>query len=180
MRWVHDDGGRASAGYRGTTGDCATRAIAIATGLPYQEVYDKVNLLAREHERRGTRKRGISNARTGVYKQTVHRLMADLGWEWVPTMRIGSGCTVHVREGELPDHVPLVLNLSRHYAAVVDGVLHDTSDCSREGTRCVYGYWTPPPCPRCGGSGEGATVVDANNPSMEACLACPDCGGSGL
>jgi hypothetical protein len=26
-------------------------------------------------------------------------------------------------------------------AAVVDGVIHDTSDCSREGTRFVYGYW---------------------------------------
>lgn len=26
-------------------------------------------------------------------------------------------------------------------AAVVDGVLHDTFDCSRGGTRCVYGYY---------------------------------------
>jgi len=24
---------------------------------------------------------------------------------------------------------------------VIDGVLHDTHDCSRDGTRCVYGYW---------------------------------------
>jgi len=26
-------------------------------------------------------------------------------------------------------------------AAVIDGVLHDAYDCSREGTRCVYGYY---------------------------------------
>lgn len=30
---------------------------------------------------------------------------------------------------------------SKHLAAVVDGVLHDTYDCTREGTRCVYGYY---------------------------------------
>lgn len=139
-RWVADDGGRADAGFRGDTGDCATRAIAIATGLPYQQVYDRINELAKAHERRGSRKR-ISNARTGVYKQTVHRLMAELGWRWTPTMQIGSGCRVHVRADELPTG-RLVLNLSRHYAAVIDGVLHDTDDCSRDGTRCVYGYWS--------------------------------------
>jgi hypothetical protein len=33
--------------------------------------------------------------------------------------------------------------LSRHYAAVIDGVLHDVVDCSRGGTRCVYGYYSP-------------------------------------
>ena len=55
-------------------------------------------------------------------------------------MQIGSGCTVHVREDELPDG-RLILNLSRHFAAFIDGVLHDTHDSSRGGTRCVYGYW---------------------------------------
>jgi hypothetical protein len=35
----------------------------------------------------------------------------------------------------------LVVSLSRHYAAVIDGVIRDTHDCSRDGNRCVYGYW---------------------------------------
>lgn len=30
------------------------------------------------------------------------------------------------------------------YAAVVDGVVRDTHDPSRDGTRCVYGYWREP------------------------------------
>ena len=30
--YAFDDGGRAPAGYKGTTGDCVCRAIAIATG----------------------------------------------------------------------------------------------------------------------------------------------------
>ena len=38
MEYIHDDGGRVAAGYKGKTGDCVTRAIAIATGKPYQEV----------------------------------------------------------------------------------------------------------------------------------------------
>jgi hypothetical protein len=37
-----------------------------------------------------------------------------------------------------------VVALSKHYAAVVDGVVHDLYDPSRDGTRCVYGYWTAP------------------------------------
>lgn len=37
MDFVFHDGGRAAAGYKGKTGDCVTRSIAIATGKPYQE-----------------------------------------------------------------------------------------------------------------------------------------------
>ena len=55
-------------------------------------------------------------------------------------MRIGSGCKVHLRADELPAG-RLIVNLSRHSAAVIEGVLHDTYDSSRNGTRCVYGYW---------------------------------------
>ena len=34
--WIHDDGGRRAAGFKGEAGDCATRAIAIATGHEYR------------------------------------------------------------------------------------------------------------------------------------------------
>ena len=33
------------------------------------------------------------------------------------------------------------MSVSKHITAVVDGVIHDTFDPSRDGTRCVYGYW---------------------------------------
>ena len=39
MTWTFDDGGRAAAGYKGNAGDCVVRAIAIASGGPYSEVY---------------------------------------------------------------------------------------------------------------------------------------------
>jgi hypothetical protein len=139
MRYIQDDGGRALAGYKGTTGDCVTRAIAIATGLPYQEVYDLVNDSSKG-ERTGKRKKGKSNARTGVYKDTKRKVMEKLGWTWVPTMAIGQGCKVHLREDELPLG-RLVVSVSKHSVAVIDGVIHDMHDPSRNGTRCVYGYF---------------------------------------
>jgi hypothetical protein len=139
----YHDGGRAAAGYRGKTGDCVVRSIAIATGLPYQHIYDMVNR-ASTRERTGTRKRGISNARTGVYKSTIHRVMKELGWTWTPTMQIGSGCKVHLRPNELPSG-RLIVSVSKHLTTMVDGIIYDTHDCSRRGKRCVYGYWQPPP-----------------------------------
>ncbi len=139
MSFVHNDGGRSAAGFKGVTGDCATRAVAIATGRPYREVYDRINALGKL-ERTGKRKRSKSNARTGVYRETLDRLLAEMGWVWVPTMKVGQGCTVHLRPDELPPG-RIIVRLSRHYCAVIDGVPHDIYDCSRDGTRCVYGYW---------------------------------------
>jgi len=140
LKFVQNDGGRAAAGYRGKAGDCVTRAIAIATGLPYQEVYDRLNTIAGS-ERLTKRRRRKSSARRGVHKDTKRKLLESLGWKWTPTMGIGTGCRVHLRADELPNG-RLVVALSRHSAAVIDGVLHDTYDCSRGGTRCVYGYFS--------------------------------------
>lgn len=140
MKYIFDDGGRAAAGYKGQANDCVCRAISIATERPYQEVYDLINQYAK-NERTGKRKKGKSSAREGVYKQTIHKVMEHYGWRWTPTMLIGSGCKVHLKEDELPKG-RLVVNVSKHCTAVIDGVLHDTYDCSRDGTRCVYGYYT--------------------------------------
>lgn len=140
MEFNFNDGGRADAEYKGKTGDCACRAIAIVTGKPYQEVYDYINEKA-QSERIGKRKHKISNARTGVYKQTVKKIMLELGYKWTPTMFVGSGCKVHLKADELPAG-RLLVNVSKHYVAVIDGVINDTYDCSRDGTRCVYGYYS--------------------------------------
>jgi hypothetical protein len=142
IEFVYDDGGRAAAGFKGTANDCVSRAIAIATGTPYQQVYDEINVLAKA-ERVGKRKRGKSSARTGVYKGTQRRYLEQIGWTWTPTMAIGQGCQVHLRADELPPG-RLIVALSRHLTTVIGGVVHDTHDPSRSGTRCVYGYWSEP------------------------------------
>jgi hypothetical protein len=48
--FVRDDGGRRQSGIdRGRTGDCAVRAIAIATQMPYRDVHDALTLAAVHH-----------------------------------------------------------------------------------------------------------------------------------
>lgn len=136
--WVHDDGGREAAGYRGEAGDCVARSIAIITGFDYQAVYDDLNDAAKRERPRAGRKR--SSARNGVKTATIRRYLAELGFEWTPTMQIGSGCKVHLKADELPSGL-LIVKCSGHVTAVINGVVHDTHDPSRDGTRCVYGYW---------------------------------------
>ena len=146
--WQYDDGGRKAAGFRGTTGDCACRALAIAWGKPYREVYDRLNEFIRDREPHYRGKLAVaratgrgSSARTGVHKRVFDEFMDSIDAMWTPLMGIGTGCRVHVKASELPPEGRYVLKLSRHFAAWVDGVLRDAYDCSRDGTRCVYGYW---------------------------------------
>lgn len=141
MPHVLDDGGRAAAGYTGEARDCAARAIAIAAQMDYQDVYEAINDIAKTERPRGGTKR--SSARTGVHAATMRKLLARWGWTWTPTMAVGSGTTVHLAQGELPPG-RLIVRLSRHYAAVIDGAVHDTYDPTRGGTRAVYGYWSKP------------------------------------
>jgi hypothetical protein len=141
LPWLHDDGGRYAAGYRGETSDCACRAIAIAVPMSYADAYSLINGSVQRLERRVPGRRP-SSAREGVYTPLMRRLMGELGWAWHPLMRIGTGCTVHLAAGELPGG-RLVTALSRHYAAVIDGTVHDLYDPCRDGTRCVYGFWAP-------------------------------------
>lgn len=141
MKFKYNDGGRAAAGYKGETGDCVTRSIAIVTGLPYQGVYDVLSKGCRTQ--RLTRKsRYMKSASNGVItkRKWFREYMESLGFQFVATMRIGSGCKTHLRSEELPKG-RLVVQCSRHCTAVIDGVINDTYDPSRDGTRCVYGYW---------------------------------------
>jgi hypothetical protein len=143
MPWTYHDGGRAAAGYRGQAGDCVCRAIAIAAGLGYQEVYGRLNELGRA-ERITKRNKTRSTARNGVGKRAVRKMITgDFGWRWTPTMGIGTGTTVHLAAGELPGGT-LIVQASRHVTAVIDGTVYDTHDPGRDGTRCVYGFWQPP------------------------------------
>ena len=139
LAWKYNDGGKRAAGFKGKTRDCVCRSIAIAAELSYQSVYDGL-IRSASTERLGKRKTGISHPRTGIHKATIRRYMKSIGWVWVPTMFIGSGCKVHLRDDELPTG-RLVVSVSKHTTAVINGIIHDTFDPTRDGTRCVYGYF---------------------------------------
>ena len=133
--YIYDDGGRSKAGYKGIAGDCVTRAVSIASELPYKSVCKSLALVNKKSS-------GIKSARNGVHVKSkwYKDYMTSLGFKWVATMKIGSGCKVHLTPEELPKG-RLVARVSKHCVAVVDGVIRDTYDSSRDGTRCVYGYW---------------------------------------
>lgn len=139
MKFNYNDGGR-SKYFKGATGDCVCRAIAIATNKDYKEIYEMINEYAKK-EKVGKRKRRISSARTGVYRDTIKKVLNELGWKWVPVMKIGSGCQAHLRDNEIPMDKTIIVKVTRHLTCVVNGVINDTYDCSRDGNRCVYGYW---------------------------------------
>jgi hypothetical protein len=143
MKWIYNDGGRLTAGFRGKSNDCVCRSIAIITGLPYMEVYKYLaNGNATQRRSKNAPKRGSKTASDGIYttRKWFKDYMKELGFVWVPTMKVGEGCKVHLRENELPTG-KLVVSVSKHFVAVVDGIIYDTHDCSREGNRCVYGYY---------------------------------------
>lgn len=144
MPFVKDDGGRAAAGFKGSAGDCVARSVAIASGRPYAEVYQA--LASGRGEQRVTRRSGKkpASARNGinVRRKWFKDYMAKLGFRWVPTMHIGQGCKVHLVAGELPPG-RLIVSVSKHYTAVIDGVVHDTYDPQRSVDEHVAGPTHP-------------------------------------
>jgi len=82
--------------------------------------------VARKIEHRG------ATPRIGVFDAVSRPYLESLGWRFTPTMRIGSGCKVHLRADELPPG-RLIVKVSRHLVAVIDSAIHDTYDCSRDG-----------------------------------------------
>jgi hypothetical protein len=168
--FVYNDGGR-SKYFKGTGGDCVTRAICIASGMDYLEVYSQLagsNANQRKGKKEGS-KAGKRTALRGINtgRQWFKDFMRSIGFTWVPTMLIGQGCKVHLCAEELPQG-RLIVAVSKHYTTMIDGIINDTFDprrdihCTRpnDGTlragewlhedgdvvcsiqrRCVYGYW---------------------------------------
>lgn len=145
MKFVKNDGGRHNAGFIGTASDCVARSISIITGVPYKQVHEFLaagNAAQRvtKHSDKKKAKKKTADHGINTTRKWFKDYMFTLGFTWVPTMQVGQGCKVHLKENELPKG-RLLVNVSKHFTAVIDAVLHDTHDCSREGTRCVYGYY---------------------------------------
>lgn len=132
MNYIYDDGGR-SLYFKGNAQDCVCRAIAIATGRDYREVYDTIYRAMKVSPRMPV------NTRSAKFKA----LMDALGFRWTATSGIGSHQAVHFIPGELPEG-RMVCAVNGHYVAVVDNQVRDTWDCrlnSYGENRRIYGYW---------------------------------------
>ena len=129
----YDDGGRAAAGYRGKTGDCVVRAIAICAREDYRAVYLTMaqhmkrsgyaasgNAYAtRERNRKAPRRRGQLTAR-----RVQDRVLEAYGFRRVrlPAGERPTFTEAHRRYGDC------VVGTTKHMAAIVDGALRDTFD----------------------------------------------------
>lgn len=137
LPYNENDGGRSKYFKASSVGDCVTRAIAIASGRDYKEVYDELFAIAKK------------SPRNGVKMSATKKYMKAHGFEWHATSGIGVGIKANLCKGDLPEQGAIVCRLSGHLVAVVDGVVQDTYD-SRTNTingkyRGVYGYWSITP-----------------------------------
>lgn len=141
-----NDGGREAAGYKGGAGDCVVRAIAIAAEIPYMQVYEDLRAAnATYADKRNDKLARRLNAtgaspRNGNHRNVFHDYILGHGFDWVPTMKVGAGCQVHMLANELPSG-RLIVKVSKHLTAVINGVIQDTHNPSRGGSRCIYGYY---------------------------------------
>ena len=103
--YVYDDGGR-SQYFTGKAGDCVVRAVSIATGRDYKEVYKAAAKVI-----------GYT-PRNGIQHKDTKKVLLHFGGVWHPTMGIGTGCRVHLKADELPTG-RIVCNCSRHLATTI-------------------------------------------------------------
>jgi len=124
--FTFNDGGRAQSGRKGSTGDCAVRAMAIALDLDYDACYRE---LAQANKDAGRPK----SVRGGMMKEVYAEVLARHGWTWRSAPKFDG------RKARARDLSGVVIaRQSRHFVAVIDGQPHDIFDSSE---KMVYGYW---------------------------------------
>ena len=144
LAWRYDDGGRAVAGHPTDRryGDCVCRAIAIATNLTYQEVYDdlEAGMRTQRRSKHETRNRDPDHG-VNVNRKWFRDYMCELGFVWHPVGR----CRRYFVQEAIPLRGRIIVLLHDHVSAVIDGVIHDTYHPAEATTAapCVrlHGYW---------------------------------------
>lgn len=126
LPWTENDGGREAAGFGGSAGDCAVRAICIALGQDYEETYTEI--LTRTN----------ASPSNGVDNHVLRVYLAERGWKFHYTGR------QKFSPARIPaQHSRIIVSLHRHAVAVIDGVIHDTYASAGQGYRRMYGYFAP-------------------------------------
>jgi len=127
MEFKYNDGGRKAAGFKGTTRDCAARAMAIALDLDYKSVYKE---LAQANANNGRSK----SVRNGMNKDVYTNVLKRYGFVWMKAPQFAG------RKARCSDLQGVVIaKQAHHFVAVINGVINDTWNCTQ---KMVYGYWS--------------------------------------
>ena len=133
LSYEYDDGGRRDAGYKGDTGDCVVRAIAIVTGKPYKEVY---RVMATEMKAHGYTASGNAYATSEkklktprkrgqlTVRKVQDKVKGMFGFKKVSLSR-GVRPTFEEAHREYGD---CLASTTKHVVALKDGALRDTWD----------------------------------------------------
>lgn len=108
--YQYDDGGRKASGRKGEADDCVVRALAIAAGRDYGEVYRRVADAMQEAT-------GVKSARNGVPKKVCEVLRREYGFEKV---KQGRGPRMSYHE-VAHRYRTAIVTTNKHVCAIVDG-----------------------------------------------------------
>lgn len=131
MEFVWDDGGRSSCGFVGLAGDCVTRSIAIATGMVYRDVYDRLAEASKK------------SPRNGVRVDIAAAFLQENNWKQIRLLGEKFNLDLLPR-GNVVLHLIHRNGRSAHFCAMIDHVLHDTWNPSDDDDYVVQSYWTHP------------------------------------
>lgn len=122
--YFHDDGGRSQSKRKRQTNDCTVRAIAIAMGRDYDEVYDALAARGRRSGRK--------------FKVDVY--LEEIGLKKTTFPAQAGQRRYHV-DDFIRDHQngTYIVKVAKHVFAVIDGVMHDTS--MARSSKTVYAAW---------------------------------------
>ncbi len=129
MDFIWNDGGRASCGFVGLTGDCVTRAISIATGTVYRDVYAQLG------------EASTKSPRNGIPIPIVADYLANGGWSH--SIAFDSPLSLC----ELPKGV-VILHLCKrsgrghHLTTIIDHVVHDTWNPAEDDDYIIKDIWS--------------------------------------
>jgi phosphatidylserine/phosphatidylglycerophosphate/cardiolipin synthase-like enzyme len=112
MQFVYDDGGRTAAGYKGKTGDCVCRAVAITLERLYHDVYVELTELGWMDRPYVFDTDGLIRPRSDTMA-VLREYMAELGWRWM-----GHGGVLHAKAIVADDEAVFVTSANLTEAAL--------------------------------------------------------------
>lgn len=112
--------------------DCVTRSLAIITGKPYAEVWQRCADINLRDGKKHSANHGVHTGRADF-----RAYCAEIGLQRVQPVQ------GRFKDMQFPPRCVVAMN--GHYTAIIDGVIQDTHNPTPAGMAHVFGWWVPKP-----------------------------------